>query len=624
MIMGTTPKWTAAPPLIRASAQPGGERFPSGLMKRRLKLFSVLLVCGVFGNSSLPTAMYDQHGTRPSDDISAWLLKEARARLSGMRLEGVKRPAQALAQKKTTLFVTAFPAGKQLQPRPVIGKGKSLADALEDALASVSGFGLKGADASGIERIQIDVLDEEALPLNKKDIFEGLTATKLIDPGREGILIEDTDSSIWLLPTEFFWGRLFAEEADNQKASDLLDRAGAYLRMSPDFWRSPAVKLSRFHTRTIVEDSLKTGALRLVRGAIPVDVITKARLNASARAGGDYLVRMQKQDGSFVYSYDAGTDGLTEREYNIVRHAGTAFSLFQLYESTHEPRYLSSANRAIAFLRGWFRPASENSGVYVLDNDGKAKLGAAGLSLLALTRQLVLDPKSGDRAHSEQLARFLLSMQRKDGSFQSYFALRGDEPVDSISLYYPGEAILGLVSLYKITADRRLLDSARRGANYLIESQRKMKELPEDAWLMQALEALHGIGGEKLYADHALSIAEAMMADQYRSDGPPGYAGGFGPGVPRSTPAASRAEGMLAAYRLARKVKDSRSQTIAESLRAAARFQLSQQFDRDNSFFLPNPGRAAGGFKAGVTSLRIRIDFVQHNICSLLGLAETG
>jgi hypothetical protein len=79
---------------------------------------------------------------------------------------------------------------------------------------------------------------------------------------------------------------------------------------------------------------------------------------------------------------------------------------------------------------------------------------------------------------------------------------------------------------------------------------------------------------------------------------------------------------MAAAYRLARSTKDSRAAKIAAALKASARFQLSQQFGMDNSFFLPDPERAAGGFREGITSMRIRIDFVQHNISSLLAVAE--
>ncbi|HXG91826.1 MAG TPA: hypothetical protein VNN73_05575, partial [Blastocatellia bacterium] len=92
---------------------------------------------------------------------------------------------------------------------------------------------------------------------------------------------------------------------------------------------------------------------------------------------------------------------------------------------------------------------------------------------------------------------------------------------------------------------------------------------------------------------------------------------------PRSTPAASRAEGLIAAYRLARLINDTRAERIASSVKASIGFQLSQQFDENNARALANPERAMGGFRESITSARVRIDFVQHNICSLIGAAET-
>jgi hypothetical protein len=72
----------------------------------------------------------------------------------------------------------------------------------------------------------------------------------------------------------------------------------------------------------------------------------------------------------------------------------------------------------------------------------------------------------------------------------------------------------------------------------------------------------------------------------------------------------------------ARSDGDARASKIASALKACARFQLSQQFDQDNSFYLPDAARAAGGFRAGITSTQIRIDYVQHNISSLLAVAR--
>jgi uncharacterized protein YyaL (SSP411 family) len=350
--------------------------------------------------------------------------------------------------------------------------------------------------------------------------------------------------------------------------------------------------------------------------------LNRARLLVAARAGGDYLVRMQRPDGRFHFYYNATDDRFESTRYNIVRHAGAALSLLDLYAVTHDVRYREAARRATRFLKTRFHSSGATRAVYVLDYDGKAKLGANGLALAAIAKQIELDPKTGDRQSAARLANLILAMQHKDGSFEMRYRLRADESEGFESLYYPGEAILGLVRLFRLSGDKRLLDAARRGANFLIESQLLMDVMPADAWLMLALEALYNIGHERKYADHTIALAEAMIADQYSDSDPPGYSGGFGPGPPRVTPAASRAEGLVSAYRIARSTGDPRASTIAGALKGCASFQLSKQFTARNSGSLPNPRLAAGGFWEGLTSMKIRIDFVQHNISSLLGIAE--
>jgi hypothetical protein len=349
--------------------------------------------------------------------------------------------------------------------------------------------------------------------------------------------------------------------------------------------------------------------------------LTRSTLLESARAGGDYLVRMQKRDGSFHYYYDAASDRFESRRYNIIRHAGAALSLLELYKTTGGVRYLESARRAVKFLETRFRRVPARNRIYVLDFDGKAKLGANGLALVVLATQLQLDPKFADRKSATGLAHQILAMQRKDGSFETRVRIQENDPSGPDSLYYPGEAMLGLIRLFALNHDKQHLQAAKRATDFLIESQSKMDSLPADAWLMQALEALYSIDHEKKYADHIIALAEAIIADQYTAADREDY-GGFGPGAPRATPTASRAEGLVAAYRVARSIDDPRASKIAASLQASAVFQLTQQVTSRNGKSLPNSSRAAGGFRESLTSMRVRIDFVQHNISSLLGIAD--
>ena len=351
------------------------------------------------------------------------------------------------------------------------------------------------------------------------------------------------------------------------------------------------------------------------------DEITRAKLIAAAKAGGDYLIRMQKADGSFYYLYDPARDLVEPQTYNIVRHAGAILSIFDLYQNTRDTKYLECARRAIVFLKTRFRRSRSGNAEYVLDFDGKAKLGAIGLSLAALAEQLRFDREFADSRSAARLAKMIMSMQRKNGSFEMRYRLQSDDGFES--LYYPGEALLGLIRLFKQTGDRKLLDAANRGIEFLIGSQQKLARLPADSWLMQAISDLCSASPREKFAEHAIAIAEVMIAEQYdETDEPVEYAGGFGPGPPRSTPAASRGEGLVAAYRLARSISDSRGLRIAKSLKSCARFQLAQQFTPANGGSLANSARAMGGFRESLTSMKVRIDFVQHNISALLGIAE--
>jgi hypothetical protein len=59
---------------------------------------------------------------------------------------------------------------------------------------------------------------------------------------------------------------------------------------------------------------------------------------------------------------------------------------------------------------------------------------------------------------------------------------------------------------------------------------------------------------------------------------------------------------------------------LRELALATARFSLSQQFRAQNSYFLPDPARARGGFRGTAVDGAIRIDYVQHNVTGLLGV----
>ena len=117
-----------------------------------------------------------------------------------------------------------------------------------------------------------------------------------------------------------------------------------------------------------------------------------------------------------------------------------------------------------------------------------------------------------------------------------------------------------------------------------------------------------------------MKIAKAIVKSQNRS---PVYSDWFGSysQPPSSTPSATRSEGLYAAYQLARDFGHPvEAQQILITLQNAIGFQLQTQFRPESAMYLNNSKQILGGFHENLTEFEIRIDYVQHNISSIIGL----
>jgi hypothetical protein len=62
------------------------------------------------------------------------------------------------------------------------------------------------------------------------------------------------------------------------------------------------------------------------------------------------------------------------------------------------------------------------------------------------------------------------------------------------------------------------------------------------------------------------------------------------------------------------------AESILDALRLGVEFQLRTQLGGATAIHMPQPGRALGGFHEALDDYEVRIDYVQHNISSLLAL----
>ena len=122
---------------------------------------------------------------------------------------------------------------------------------------------------------------------------------------------------------------------------------------------------------------------------------TEANYLRAATAGGDYLVAQMDADGSYVYEYDP-IKRKKSSSYNILRHAGTTYSLIELHEATRDAKYLAAAENGLGYLRRQIIDCpTVPAAACVIEND-QIKLGGNGLALLALSKYMAVTGSRGD------------------------------------------------------------------------------------------------------------------------------------------------------------------------------------------------------------------------------------
>jgi hypothetical protein len=89
------------------------------------------------------------------------------------------------------------------------------------------------------------------------------------------------------------------------------------------------------------------------------------------------------------------------------------------------------------------------------------------------------------------------------------------------------------------------------------------------------------------------------------------------------TSTATKGEALVAAWALARFAGDGDAEErFAAGARRNVQFQLRVQYTPDNTQLFPRPEAAIGAWGKDAVDPWVRIDFVQHNVSALLGLAD--
>ncbi len=354
--------------------------------------------------------------------------------------------------------------------------------------------------------------------------------------------------------------------------------------------------------------------------------------------GARWLAMIVQPAGAYHYIYDPDTNRYIDLEYNEVRHAGTTYALYQVYDIARDPLLLAAAERATDWIERHAVPAGPGRRTFVDPSGTLTKLGGQALALVALLERRRVTGKTDADPLIADLSRFLVSMEVPDKPGQFFMAYTvADRRYHMVpaSEYYPGETLLALTRLAQHFPGGSYLDVARRAAHYLV--YQRDGNLPaqgfaprDDHWLTIALSDLYRLDPNEDYWRVVGMQADRMIASQYTAaDGYPARIGAAKreTGI-NYTSTATKGEALVAAWALAQVRGDVlATERYAAAAMRTAQFQMRVQYLPASAALFARPDRLIGGWPGSASDHTIRIDYVQHNISALAGvwcLVKTG
>lgn len=370
--------------------------------------------------------------------------------------------------------------------------------------------------------------------------------------------------------------------------------------------------------------------------------LTKENIDKSIALSAKYLVNHCDDKGQFVYRVNLDPEVDVKPKYNTLRHAGSVYALAMYLGRNNDGDVRNALLRSARFLiEKTIRPIPERDDLLAVwspakmcgrKGGDKVKLGGTGIGLVALIEAEKIVPGIIPIEKLRQMGNFILYMQKKDGSFYSkYLPEEGGRDDSWTSLYYPGEAALGLLMLYEKDPSPEWLQGAASAMSYLSKIRHRKVIVEADHWALLATESLLKADGHfeqtidrDVVIRHGIKICRSMLGgvSKYHEDSPE-YGALTESGS--TTQTAIRLEGLLAAMCFLPDNDDIFDKQIMSAVREGMVFLLRSQIQQGKytgafprispSFALMNRQENRSDRER---DSEIRIDYVQHAMCAMM------
>lgn len=346
----------------------------------------------------------------------------------------------------------------------------------------------------------------------------------------------------------------------------------------------------------------------------PVATVQEGRVFQALEQTGEWFLNNRR--GEFIAYEYLPFERVTKDTRHPLREMAALWAIARLGHFLKDERYDDLARIGMKSFERYFKKDPEGDFYIVNVDPGKTKLAYSAFAILALLEM----PEYLQRDYYlEKFANGLLAQQKENGELETFF----DSDQNSGADYYPGEALLALMSLYEEKPDPRYVEAAQKALSFYRKYWRENRNTAFVPWHTQADVKLYRATDDSATRDEAATFVFEMndwMLDQHH---PTGDCEGFD--FSRGIVTAVYLEGVVRAYELARDTEDNaRAACYAAFVREGVDAVLALQFTEENHFGKPNYEPAAlGGFLGTPTDDLMRVDRNQHAAFALMGALQT-
>lgn len=381
--------------------------------------------------------------------------------------------------------------------------------------------------------------------------------------------------------------------------------------------------IESFEARQVLvslEPSIAVVTMHRGNQIVPLEEITSQTISDMTGSMGQWLLRTCAEDGRLTYKYWP-SQGKESNDNNMTRQFMATLCLIRYAQFTGQPDHLAIAERNLNYNLAQFYRIE--SGVGMLEYQGKANLGAAAIAALA-----ILENPHSDRYSEifQMLCQGIEALWQPDGSFRTFH--KPPERNDRQDLD-PGQALLFWASLYKANQDKQLLERCRQSLFYYQEWHRANRNPAFIPWYSQVYALLFDETGDPIFRDFIFEMNDWLLPMQQWDNLHSADARGrfYDPthreyGSPHASLTGSYLQGLVDAYRLAAQNDDAARASAYElaiwrGIRSIRQLQFKDDMDM---FYISERTPVQGAVRTTVYDNTIRVDNVQQSLMATLKL----